>query len=187
MQFAATAATIVSGAVAERCKFEGYIAYAIFLTSWVYPVVVHCTLPDLLPGAYALWDITQVPRLVWDMTQVPRGSATQSLLDLHLWFEPRKWLSSALGLRQVVGILSLLVGAGVWSGTGWLSAFRPDSVLFSTGMVDFAGCSVVHMVGGFAGLAGAICVGPRIGKFDADGKVCAPRNAVNHNLSAVSW
>ena len=43
-------------------------------------------------------------------------------------------------------------------------------------MVDFAGCGVVHMTGGFAGLAGAIAVGPRLGRFDANGKV---RDAVS--------
>lgn len=90
--FAATAATIVSGSVAERTSFYAYIGYAFFLTSFVYPVVSH-------------W--------VW-------GG----------------------------GFLSTLIG----------------------GMVDFAGCSVVHMVGGIAGLAGAAIVGPRMGRFGADGK-----------------
>ncbi len=39
--FAATSATIVSGAVAERCKFECYVAYNLLLVSFVYPVVAH--------------------------------------------------------------------------------------------------------------------------------------------------
>ncbi|OSX77025.1 hypothetical protein BU14_0165s0019 [Porphyra umbilicalis] len=92
--FAATAATIVSGSVAERTSFYAYLGYAFFLSGFVYPVVSH-------------------------------------------------WL---------------------WGG-GWLST------LFSVGALDFAGDAIVHMVGGFAGLAGAVIVGPRIGRFDADGRV----------------
>lgn len=49
------------------------------------------------------------------------------------------------------------------------------------GMIDFAGCGVVHMVGGFAGLAGAAMVGPRIGRFDTSGKVCS-MTQINRNL-----
>lgn len=93
--FAATAATIVSGSVAERTSFYAYLAYAFFLTSFVYPVVSH-------------------------------------------------W---------------------VWDTSGWLNG------IFDRGVIDFAGCTVVHMVGGLAGLCGAIAVGPRIGRFDSEGKV----------------
>jgi len=53
----------------------------------------------------------------------------------------------------------------VWSGTGWLSAFYishdGERYLKQNGMIDFAGSGVVHMVGGFAGLMGALALGPR--------------------------
>ena len=41
VQFAATACTIVSGAIAERTKFETYILYSFFMAAWVYPVLTH--------------------------------------------------------------------------------------------------------------------------------------------------
>jgi ammonium transporter, Amt family len=109
--FAATAATIVSGAMAERTSFHGYLFYTVFITAIVYPVVVH-------------------------------------------------W---------------------AWSGDGWLTAFPNDGDPIGTnGYMDFAGSGVVHMVGGFAGLMGAIVVGPRIGKYSANGQV----NAIpGHNIS----
>jgi Amt family ammonium transporter len=55
----------------------------------------------------------------------------------------------------------------VW-GCGWLSTLGSNFGL-GHGVVDFAGSSVVHMTGGVAALAGAICIGPRLGKFRADG------------------
>ncbi len=92
--FCATAATIISGAMAERTKFVAYLCYTAVITAIVYPVF----------GSWA-----------WG-----------SLLD----------------------------------GKGWLEAI---------GFADFAGSTVVHSVGGWAALAGAIVVGSRLGKYK-DGK-----------------
>ena len=85
MVFAATAATIVAGAMAERTKLQAYLAYSFIVSALIYPIYGH-------------------------------------------------WM---------------------WGG-GWLS---------SLGAADYAGSGVVHAVGGFVALAGAMVVGPRIGKF----------------------
>ncbi|HEY4064826.1 MAG TPA: ammonium transporter [Puia sp.] len=62
-----------------------------------------------------------------------------------------------------------IFGNWVWGG-GWLSQLGVNFHL-GHGHVDFAGSSVVHMVGGVAALAGAIVIGPRIGKYGKDGSV----------------
>lgn len=93
--FAATAATIVSGAVAGRMKVAGYLVYSAVLTGLIYPI-----------SGYWKWG---------------GGWLT--------WF-------------------------GEETADGWSMAFQ-----------DFAGSAVVHGVGGFAALAGAIVLGPRIGRF----------------------
>lgn len=97
--FAGTAATIVSGAMAERTKFGSYMLFSALLTALVYPVVGH-------------------------------------------------W---------------------IWGG-GWLA---------NLGFLDFAGSTVVHSVGAWAALAGIAVLGPRLGRYDADGK---PRTIPGHNL-----
>ncbi|HKI43928.1 MAG TPA: ammonium transporter [Balneolales bacterium] len=70
-----------------------------------------------------------------------------------------------------------LYGNWVWGG-GWLSALGTNFGL-GHGVVDFAGSSVVHMVGGVAALAGAMVLGPRLGKYNKDGSA----NAIpGHNI-----
>ena len=97
MVFMDTAATIPTGAMAERWKFSSFVIFGFFMSMVVYPL-------------FANW---------------------------------------------------------VW-GVGWLSQLGANFGL-GHGHVDFAGSSVVHMVGGVAGLAGAMVLGPRIGKFDKNG------------------
>jgi Amt family ammonium transporter len=70
-----------------------------------------------------------------------------------------------------------LFGNWVWGG-GWLSQLGANFGL-GHGHVDFAGSSVVHMVGGVTALAGAIVLGPRIGKYNKDGK---PNPIPGHNI-----
>jgi Amt family ammonium transporter len=102
--FAATAATIVSGAMAERTKFTGYLLYSICVCGLIYPIF----------GSWA-------------------------------------WGS-------------------LFNGSGWLEGL---------GFIDFAGSTVVHSVGGWAALAGTIVLGPRMGKYPADGSV---RPIPGHNM-----
>jgi ammonium transporter, Amt family len=64
-----------------------------------------------------------------------------------------------------------LVGGWVWGG-GWLQNLGRIAG-FGNGAVDFAGSGVVHMIGGSLALAGAIVVGPRIGRFNKDGSANA--------------
>jgi Amt family ammonium transporter len=108
MVFAATACTIVAGAVAERMKITAYLAYSFIIGALIYPIYGH-------------------------------------------------W---------------------VWGG-GWLSNITIGS---ATGVVDFAGSGVVHMVGGLAALIAAWMVGPRIGRFNKDG---TPNEIKGHNIPYV--
>ena len=101
MVFMDTAATIPTGAMAERWKFSAFVIFGFFMAMVAYPL-------------YANW---------------------------------------------------------VWGG-GWLSQLGANFHL-GHGHVDFAGSSVVHMVGGVAALAGALVIGPRIGKYTKDGEPVA--------------
>jgi len=76
-------------------------------------------------------------------------------------------------------------------GTGWLSAWGAvNGPIFtgtseSNGFVDFAGSGIVHMVGGFSGLMGAIVVGPRLGRFDPDTGKAVELYSGNPSLQAL--
>ncbi len=70
-----------------------------------------------------------------------------------------------------------LVANCVWGG-GWLAQLGTRSGL-GHGVIDFSGSAVVHLTGGAAGLAGALVLGPRTGKFRADGK---PAAIPGHNI-----
>jgi ammonium transporter, Amt family len=88
-----------------------------------------------------------------------------------------KWKSFVLWGFFCGAIYYPLFGAWTWGG-GWL-AKTWDTMGLGAGYVDFAGSGVVHTMGGVAALAGALVLGPRIGKFGADGK---PRALPGHHI-----
>jgi ammonium transporter, Amt family len=81
----------------------------------------------------------------------------------------RLWVYFAFGIFFT--LVYSVVSHWIWSPDGWL---------FARGMQDFAGSTVVHYQGALAGLAGALLLGPRIGKFGADGK---PNAIPGHNMA----
>ncbi|TGN18619.1 ammonium transporter [Leptospira idonii] len=118
--FAATAATIVSGAMAERTKFGAYLIFSFAITALIYPFFGSLAWAGLL------------------------GKSTGFLESLNIG-----------GSEGVEG----------------------------ANFLDFAGSTVVHSVGAWAGLAGAILVGPRLGKFQSDGRVYP---ILGHNMSMAA-
>jgi Amt family ammonium transporter len=88
-----------------------------------------------------------------------------------------KWKSFAIWGLFCGAIYYPIFAAWTWGG-GWL-AKTWDTMSLGTGYVDFAGSGVVHAVGGVAALAGALVLGPRIGKYGPDGK---PNTIPAHNI-----
>nr|WBY73665.1 ammonium transporter 1;3 [Spirodela polyrhiza] len=81
----------------------------------------------------------------------------------------------------LTGFVYPVVAHWLWSSAGWLNP-NHSQPLFGSGAIDFAGSGVVHLVGGVAGLWGALVEGPRIGRFDAFGKGVPMRG---HNATLV--
>ena len=79
------------------------------------------------------------------------------------------WVYFAFGV--VFTLIYSVVSHWIWHPDGWL---------FGLGMQDFAGSTVVHYQGALAALAGALLLGPRIGRFDAHGK---PNAIPGHNMA----
>ncbi|MBA2625859.1 MAG: ammonium transporter, partial [Acidimicrobiia bacterium] len=88
-----------------------------------------------------------------------------------------KWKSFCIWGLFCGAIYYPLFGAWTWGG-GWLNQLG-NNVDLGFGYVDFAGSGVVHAVGGAAALAGALVLGPRIGKFGKDG---TPRALPGHHI-----
>lgn len=117
------------------------------------------------PGIYALFFFQMV---FMDTTvTIPTGAVAERI----------KYSAIVILSFFISMFLYPLFGNWVWGG-GWLSTLGKNFGL-GHGIVDFAGSAVVHSMGGMLALAGAIVIGPRIGKFKKDG---TSRAFPGHNI-----
>lgn len=79
-----------------------------------------------------------------------------------------------IGALIITAVIYPVFGSWVWNDNGWLAEL---------GFIDFAGSTVVHSVGAWCALAGIVALGPRLGRFDQNGR---PRNIRGHNLTLVA-
>jgi Amt family ammonium transporter len=113
-----------------------------------------------------------VPAAAGYMFQVVFAAVSLAIVWGAMAERTRLWVYFAFG--AVFTLIYAVVSHWIWHPDGWL---------FAHGMQDFAGSTVVHYQGALAALAGALLLGPRIGKFGADGK---PNAIPGHNMAFVT-
>jgi len=115
---------------------------------------------DLYKGVYSSINWTGVPLWAKFFFQLVFAGTAATIVSGAV-AERVKFGSFYIFSFLMVGIMYPITGHWIWGG-GWLAQL---------GMWDFAGSTVVHSVGGWAALAGAILLGPRLGKYAKDGKI----------------
>jgi Amt family ammonium transporter len=124
---------------------------------------------DAYQGAYASLNWTGVPLLAKFFFQLVFAGTAATIVSGAV-AERIKYFSFIVFSFILVGVIYPIIGHWIWGG-GWLA---------TKGFLDFAGSTQVHSIGGWAALAGILVLGPRIGKYNADGSA----NAIpGHNLS----
>ena len=119
-------------------------------------------------GGWALTGPNITPALLGFFLYMTAFMDTTATIPTGSMAERWKWGSFVIWGLFCGAIYYPVIAAWTWGG-GWL-AKTWSSMSLGAGYVDFAGSGVVHMVGGVAALAGAIVLGPRIGKYDSKGK-----------------
>ena len=131
----------------------------------------------LWQGGWALSGDGMTPAVLGFFLYMVAFMDTVATIPTGSMAERWKWNSFVIWGFFAGAVYYPLFAAWTWGG-GWL-AKTWDTMSLGAGYVDFAGSGVVHAVGGAAALAGAIVLGPRIGKFGADGK---PRALPGHHI-----
>ena len=131
----------------------------------------------LWKGGWALSGDGMTPAVLGFFLYMVAFMDTVATIPTGSMAERWKWNSFVVWGLFAGAVYYPLFAAWTWGG-GWL-AKTWDTMSLGAGYVDFAGSGVVHAVGGVAALAGAIVLGPRIGKFGADGK---PRALPGHHI-----